>query len=108
MDRQANNQLKILEDKLYLLDSSLLITPKRKGQPTIPYGTEILHSPTLEMQYLNNSLEFPGPPVERTEVTNYVKDAKFSTGKVKDDIKPQTKLNKTKKSPNKQKTRKTK
>ena len=78
MDGQVNNELKIQEVKLYLLDSSLLITPKQKGQPTIAYGTKNLHFLTLEMQCLNNSFEFSGPPVERTEVIDYVKDAKLS------------------------------
>ena len=51
MNGQVNNQLKILKDEVYLLDSALLIIPKRKGQPTIVYDTEILHLPTLEIKY---------------------------------------------------------
>ena len=87
MDGQINNELKILENKLYLLDLYLLITPKRKGQHAIAYSMDILHSPTLEMQILSNSIELLGALVERTAVIDYVKDAKLSSEKSKDNKK---------------------
>ena len=79
IDKELNNELKILKDKLYLLNSSLKITPKQKGKTTIAYGTESSHSPTLEMQSLRNSFELSESWVERTAVIDYFfKDTKQS------------------------------
>ena len=48
MDEKVKNALKILKNKLYLLNPLLAITPKQKGQLMIAYAMEPLQSPILE------------------------------------------------------------
>ena len=83
MSGELKNEWKILEDKLYLLDSSLVITLKTKGQTTITYGKERLHSPTLEIYSLSNTYKLSGSIVDRTTVINYGKGTQQSLKKVR-------------------------
>ena len=66
--------MKILKNKLYLLNPSLAITLKQKGQPIIAYGTELLQSPMQGMHILSKDYEIIGPPVEQIVSNSYVKE----------------------------------
>ena len=65
-----------------MINSSLTITPKREGHDKIAYGTEMLHSATIEMYSLSENYKFKTPPVDRTTEIYYVEDRRQSLKKV--------------------------
>ena len=78
MNEEVNSIVKILENKLYLLNPSLAITPTRKGHPVIACGTGPEQSPVRDIQILSNNYKFTGPPVEQIINDTYAKATNLS------------------------------